>query len=251
MCRLGGHSKAAKLCLPCSVMGAKMDQENSMDAAKTLILNAALAHAAFDGWSDVTLQAAVTDSTVAAALGRALYPRGGVDLAVAYHLRGDMTMKTTLLATDLAAYRFRDRIALAVRLRLDAADKELVRRGTALFSLPNHAGEGVKLIWGTADAIWTSLGDTSTDLNWYTKRATLSAVYTATVIYWLGDHSEGQADTWAFLDRRIENVMQFEKTKAAVRENPLAKALLRGPMKILESIHAPKSVRDLPGHSDT
>jgi ubiquinone biosynthesis protein COQ9 len=251
MCRLGGHSKAAKLCLPCSVKGKKMDQENTMDAAKTLILNAALPHAAFDGWSEVTLTAAVTDSGVAAALGRALYPRGGVDLAVAYHLRGDLAMKAALSATDLTAYRFRDRVSLAVRLRLEAADKELVRRGSALFSLPNHAPEGVKLIWGTADAIWTALGDTSTDLNWYTKRATLSAVYTATVLFWLGDHSEGQADTWAFLDRRIENVMQFEKTKAALRENPLAKAVMRGPMKILESIHAPKSAQDLPSHSDT
>jgi ubiquinone biosynthesis protein COQ9 len=228
-----------------------MDQENSMDGAKTLILNAALPHAAFDGWSEVTLQAALADSGVAPALGRALYPRGGVDLAVAYHLRGDLAMKAAISATDLAAYRFRDRIALAVKLRLEAADKELVRRGSALFSLPNHAGEGVKLIWGTADAIWTALGDTSTDLNWYTKRATLSAVYTATVIYWLGDLSEDHAETWAFLDRRIENVMQFEKTKAALRDNPLAKALLRGPMKILESIHAPQGAQDLPGHSDT
>lgn len=251
MCRLGGHSKAAMLCLPCSVMGAKMDHENSMDAAKTLILNASLAHAAFDGWSDITLQAAVTDSGVAVGLGRALYPRGGVDLAVAYHQRGDQAMKAALSATDMTAYRFRDRIALAVRLRLEAADKELVRRGSALFSLPGHAPEGVKLIWGTADAIWTALGDTSTDLNWYTKRATLSAVYTATVLFWLGDHSEANADTWAFLDRRIENVMQIEKTKAAVRDNPLAMALLRGPMKILESIHAPKSVQDLPGHNES
>jgi len=251
MCRLAAHSKAAMLCLPCSVMGVKMDHENSMDAAKSLILSAALPHAAFDGWSEVTLQAAVADSGVAAALGRAIYPRGGIDLATAYHQRGDTAMKTALSAMDLTAYRFRDRIALAIRLRLEAADKELVRRGSTLFSLPSHAPEGVKLIWGTADAIWSSLGDTSTDLNWYTKRASLSAVYTATVLFWLGDHSEGNTDTWAFLDRRIENVMQFEKTKAALRENPLAKAILAGPMKILESIHAPKGVQDLPGHSDS
>jgi ubiquinone biosynthesis protein COQ9 len=93
------------------------------------------------------------------------------------------------------------------------------------------------------------LGDSSRDLNWYTKRATLSAVYAATVLFWLGDTSEGDADTWAFLDRRIDNVMQIEKAKAGLRDNPLGKALLRGPLKILERVHAPEQRNDLPGHN--
>lgn len=227
-----------------------MEPENSLDAAKSLILAAALPHAAFDGWSETTLAAALADSGVAPALGRALYPRGGVDLAVAYHHSGDAAMKTALATTDLAALRYRDRVALAIKLRLQTADKELVRRGSALFSLPQHAAEGAKLIWGSADVIWTALGDSSQDLNWYSKRATLSAVYSATVLFWLGDHSEDNADTWAFLDRRIENVMQFEKTKAALQANPLAKALLAGPLKILDRIRAPHSRTDLPGHSE-
>lgn len=227
-----------------------MEPENSIDSAKALILAAALPHAAFDGWSETTLAAALADSGVAPALGRALYPRGGVDLAVAYHRSGDAAMKTALAATDLAALRYRDRVALAIRLRLQTADKELVRRGSTLFSLPQHAPEGVKLIWATADAIWTALGDSSQDLNWYSKRATLSAVYSATVLFWLGDHSEDNADTWAFLDRRIENVMQFEKTKAALQANPLAKALMAGPLKILDRIRAPHGSTDLPGHSE-
>lgn len=227
-----------------------MEPENRIDAAKSLVLAAALPHAAFDGWSETTLAAALADSGVAPALGRALYPRGGVDLAVAYHRSGDGAMKTALAATDLAALRYRDRVALAIKLRLQTADKELVRRGSTLFSLPQHAPEGAKLIWETADAIWTALGDSSQDLNWYSKRATLSAVYAATVLFWLGDHSEDNADTWAFLDRRIENVMQFEKTKTALQANPLAKALLAGPLKSLDRIRAPRRKTDLPGHSE-
>ncbi len=156
-------------------------------------------------------------------------------------------MRDALAATDLTPLRFRDRIALAVKLRLHEADRELVRRGSALFALPNHAAEGTKAIWGTADAIWTALGDTSTDINWYTKRASLSAVYGATVLFWLGDDSPGHQATWDFLDRRIENVMSFEKTKARFRENPLGKALLAGPLKILERVHAPQRPQDLPG----
>ena len=226
-----------------------MDPENSMDAAKSLILQAALPHAAFDGWSETTLLAAQADSGVAPALTRALFPRGGIDLAVAYHQQGDRAMAEALAATDLTALRYTDRVALAVKLRLTGADKELVRRGTTLFSLPHHAPEGAKLIWSTADAIWTALGDTSTDINWYSKRATLAAVYSATVLFWLGDQSDDNADTWAFLDRRLGNVMQFEKTKAALANNPVAKALFSGPGKLLSRITAPAARHDLPGQT--
>ena len=227
-----------------------MDQENSMERAKDRILDAAVGHAPFDGWSEPTLRAAIIDSGVAPALARALFPRGGVDLAIAYHQRGDAALRAAYAATDLAALRIRDRITLAVRLRLQAADKELVRRGAALFSLPSHAVEGAGLIWATADAVWETLGDTSRDVNWYTKRATLSAVYGATVLFWLGDTSDGDQATWAFLDRRIENVMQIEKAKASVRGNRFAQAVLAGPMKLLLRIHAPKGLGDLPGQSN-
>ena len=227
-----------------------MEQENSTESAKSRVLAAALPHATFDGWSQATLQAALTDSNVAPALGKALFPRGGIDLAVAYHQAGDQAMRDALAAQDLSALRYTARVALAIRLRLQAADRELVRRGTALFSLPQHAPEGARLVWGTADAIWSALGDSSRDINWYTKRATLSAVYGATVLFWLGDQSEDSADTWAFLDRRLANVTQFEKTKAAIRDNPLAKTLLKGPLGLLDRLQAPKSDADLPGHSD-
>ena len=217
------------------------------DDIKDKVLEAALIHVPFDGWSDRTLAAAAAEAGVDATLARALFPRGGVDLALAYHARGDAEMAARLAAMDLSALRYRDRIAAAVRARLEIADQELVRRGTTLFSLPQHAGDGARAIWGTADRIWTTLGDTSTDVNWYTKRATLSAVYGSTVLYWLGDTSPGQQATWDFLDRRIDGVMQFEKLKAKVRENPLGKALMAGPVKLLESIRAPRLRDNLPG----
>lgn len=217
------------------------------DDMKAQVLDAALAHVPFDGWSERTLKAAIADAGVPAAVAGSLFPRGGVDLALAYHARGDAEMVARLAASDLTSLRFRDRIALAVRTRLDLADRELVRRGTTLFSLPTHAADGARAIWGTADRIWTALGDSSQDLNWYTKRATLSGVYGATVLYWLGDESSDRQATWDFLDRRIDQVMQFEKLKASFRENPLGKAWMAGPGKLLESIRAPKMPKDLPG----
>lgn len=218
-----------------------------MEDAKDRVLDAALAHVPFDGWSDRTLRAAAAEAGVEAGLARALFPRGGVDLALAFHARGDAAMTRRLAETDLTALRFRDRIAKAVRLRLEDADQELVRRGTTLFSLPQHAAAGARAIWGTADLIWTALGDTSQDLNWYTKRATLSAVYGSTVLYWLGDTLPGHQATWEFLDRRIDGVMQIEKLKAGFKENPLGKAMMAGPGKVLERIRAPKLPDNLPG----
>lgn len=224
-----------------------MTQDDTVQAAKARILAAALPHVPFDGWSETTLAAAIAESGEAPGLARALFPRGGIDLALAYHRAGDQAMLDRLAETDLSALRFRDRIALAVRFRLEAADRELVRRGSTLLALPAHAAEGTRALWGTADAIWQALGDRSRDVNWYTKRATLSAVYAATVLFWLGDDSEGAEATWAFLNRRIENVMQFEAAKARFRENPFGKALLNGPLKVLEKIHAPNGAQDLPG----
>lgn len=224
-----------------------MAAEMNPDTALKALVEAALPHVVFDGWSNATLNAAIAESGVAPGLAHALLPRGGVDLALAFHRIGDGQMTAALAATDLTALRFRERVILGVRLRLEAANREAVRRGTALFALPHHAGDGAKAIWGTADAIWQALGDTSRDVNWYSKRATLSAVYGATVLYWLGDETDGQSATWEFLARRIENVMAFEKVKAGFRDNPIGKALLAGPLKILAKIHAPEPANDLPG----
>ncbi len=212
------------------------------------LLDAALTHAVFDGWSDRTLAAARAECGMTEAEAKAIFPRGAVDMALAYHRRGDLRMVTLLEAEDLSTMRFRDRIGHAVRLRLELADKDLVRRGLSLLALPHYAGDGARALWNTADLIWTTLGDTSRDINWYTKRASLSAVYSSTVLFWLGDTSEGNAATWAFLDRRIDNVMQFEKAKAKFRDSKLADAFLKGPGRILETIRAPGEGReDYPG----
>jgi ubiquinone biosynthesis protein COQ9 len=218
-----------------------------METQRDLVLEAALQHVPFDGWSDRTLRSALAEAGLAEGLGRSLFPRGGIDLALAYHARGDARMASQLAAEDLTSLRYRDRIARAVRVRLELSDQELVRRGTTLFSLPQHAPDGARAIWATADRIWSALGDTSQDVNWYTKRATLSAVYGTTVLYWLGDSSSDHHATWEFLDRRIDGVMQVEKMKAGFRDTAFGKAFLAGPGKVLESIRAPRLPDDLPG----
>ena len=224
-------------------------QENEDMQAQ--LLAAALPHVAFDGWSETSLKAACQDLSITRQMAALACPRGAIDLAIRFHHDGDEAMQVVLQKTDINAMKIREKITFSVRARLDASrDKEAVRRGATLMALPQHAAEGAGLVWGTCDRIWSAIGDSSADVNWYTKRLTLSSVYSATVLYWLGDNSPNHQDTWTFLDRRIENVMQFEKFKAQVNANPLAKQLLAGPNWLLSKIKAPSGVPtvDLPGN---
>lgn len=224
-------------------------QENEDMQAQ--LLAAALPHVAFDGWSETSLRAACQDLSITRQMAALACPRGAIDLAIRFHHDGDEAMQVVLQKTDINAMKIREKITFSVRARLDAIrDKEAVRRGATLMALPQHAAEGAGLVWGTCDQIWAGIGDSSADVNWYTKRLTLSSVYSATVLYWLGDNSPNHQDTWTFLDRRIENVMQFEKFKAQVNANPLAKQLLAGPNWLLSKIKAPSGVPtvDLPGN---
>ncbi len=225
--------------------------DDRLIATRRTVLAAALKHVAFDGWSDRTLAAAVRDSGADPALARAAFPRGGVDLALAFHYDRDAALAKDLGSAALDGLRFRDRIAYAVvhRLELVEPDREAVRRGVALFALPNHAADGARAVWHTADTIWTALKDPSRDFAWYSKRTTLSAVYSAAVLFWLGDGSPGASATRDFVGRRIDDVMKIEEIKGKVRANPLAAALLKGPQALLGRVRAPAGARaaDLPG----
>ena len=221
-----------------------------LNELKQKLLDAALPNVAFDGWSDKSFAAAVATVDVSKDEARLACPRGAVDLAVAYHARGDAMMLKRLAAEDLDGLKFREKVSAAVRIRLEVIeDKEAVRRAATLFALPHHAGDSARLVWQTSDHIWTALGDTSDDYNWYTKRATLSGVWAATVLYWLGDDSSDMQNTIAFIDRRIADVMQVEKMKSSVRSAPVIGPLARAAENALSRIKVPSREprSDLPG----
>ena len=213
--------------------------------ARGRLLDAALPHVAFDGWTEATLRAAVTETGTDRELARLAFPRGGIDMALAFHRRADAKLAEALDRADLGTMRVRDRVAFCVRKRIElvAEHREAVRRGASLIALPQNAPEGMRALWETADLIWNRCGDTATDYNWYTKRMILASVISATKLYWLGDQSTDFVSTWAFLDRRLDDVMQFEKTKAAFEKNPLARAMMWGPARVLGMIRSPGTRR--------
>ena len=206
------------------------------------LLDAALTHVPFEGMNEAALRAGAADIGMAPAMVAVHFPQGGAALAAAYHRRADAQLRDWLAATPPDG-RLRDRMTQAIWHRLTLVDPDLVRAGAATLALPQNAALGARLIWESADIIWNGLGDHAEDANWYTKRATLSAVISATVLFWLGDESAMRADTRAFLDRRIEGVMRFESVKARLRRLPGATRL--GDM-AFGWIRAPRN-RNLPG----
>ena len=185
------------------------------------LLNAVLAHVPFDGWTSKAVENGASDLGVSNAMAELSFPRGATEM-LEVHLNNANDILAEKLATlDLPSMKIRDRITLAVRTRLEQSneDREVVRRGLFTLALPQNLALGSKALWNSADTMWRAAGDTSTDHNWYTKRATLSAVYSAVLLFWLNDESDGYEDTWAFLDRRIEDVMKIETAKYKLRQS--------------------------------
>lgn len=218
-------------------------KNDTLDVARMRgdLLAAITPHVPFDGWSEPAFRQAVADLGVDPGVARLVCPRGALDLAVAYHRAADREAARLIAAAEWPDMKFRDKIAAAVRMRLELVDPELVRRAASLFALPQHAATGAKLMWESADMVWTALGDASRDYNWYSKRLTLSGVISGTVLFWMGDESEGRAESWAFLDRRIGEVMQIEKIKGKLTGLP-------GVAGLLSRIRAPEP-RPMPGRT--
>lgn len=190
--------------------------EKTPDELRPAILDAVLAHVPFDGWSEVAIRRAAQDLGIERGIIDLAYPGGALDLIAAFSDRADAAITRNLAAHNLAALKVRERITLAVRTRIEANSqyRDAAQRAVTFLALPQNTSAAAKMVWRSADAIWRAVGDRSVDYNFYSKRAVLGAVFSATVFYWLNDESDGSADTWAFLDRRIEDVMSFEKAKA-------------------------------------
>jgi len=200
----------------------RMDAPRTTDldpdsAVRDRLAEAVAAEAAFSGWSLTALRTAARHIGADSDAER-LFPGGPVDVLAYLSERADQRTVAELENAGVTTLRIRERIKLAVRLRIEntVGGKESVRRGLALLALPFNGPLALKLLYRTVDAIWYAAGDTSTDFNFYTKRATLAGVFSSTLLYWLNDRSENNEATWSFLDRRIDDVMRFEKWKSEV-----------------------------------
>jgi len=191
-------------------------QDRTLDELRLALAPEIAAAAVFDGWTDNALMEAAALAGVQPALARLAFRGGAMDMVAAWIASIDARMQSAYAGGALDSLKIRDKIRTLVLFRLDATagQKEALRRALAIMALPTNVPRALRTAWSSADAMWRLAGDVATDYNHYTKRAMLAGIYSATLAVFIEDDSEEHAQTRAFLDRRIDDVMRFEKAKA-------------------------------------
>ncbi len=171
-------------------------------------LDALLPNVPFDGWTVAALRrAAGRDADL-------LFPGGAADMVEAFCDLADRRMEAAAAERGLPGrLPARVRAAIALRLEQNRPHREAVRRALSVMALPRNAPMTARTLARTVDAIWHAAGDRSADFSWYTKRAILASVYGATLLYWLRDSGIDDADTLAFLDRRLAGVGRIGRVR--------------------------------------
>ena len=184
-------------------------------AERDAVVDSVLAHVPFDGWTPLALQRALAETGLHMDDAPLLFPGGPTDLIAVYCDLADRRMAEDAVALDLPSRRLTDRVRTIIALRLARArpHKEAVRRALSVLALPQNAAAAAACTARTMDAIWHTAGDGSADFSWYTKRASLAAIYSATLLFWLRDTSVDDAATLAFLDRRLEDLARLGKLR--------------------------------------
>lgn len=202
-----------------TIMHTALPEDPTLDEIRAALIADVATNAAFDGWGPAAVATAAEMQGIDSDLARLAFNDGAVAMIDAWFAHIDAEMARLLPPETLAAMKIRQRITALVETRLEivAPDRESLRRALAILTMPQNLPRAARLGWRAADAMWRLAGDTATDFNHYTKRMTLSAVYASTMAVFLDDESEDHADTRAFLARRIDNVMQFEKVKAQAK----------------------------------
>lgn len=190
--------------------------DSTLDEIRAALASEIAANAAFDGWGDAARDMAADAAEVDRGVAKLAYPGGAVDMIDAWFAQIDRAMIAAVPAKQLSAMKIRAKIAALVEARIDAVapNREALRRAFAILAMPQNIAAAARLGWRTVDLMWRLAGDTATDYNHYTKRGILLGVYGATMTVLLDDESDGLTDTRAFLQRRIDGIMRFEKTKA-------------------------------------
>ena len=185
-------------------------------------------NAVFDGWSEAAVNSAAGQLGIDPAQARLAFPKDAAHMVEAWIEGVDAAMAAHFGPERVATMKVRDRIRSMIWFRIEAMApaREAVRKALAILAMPQNVPLALRIGWRSADLMWRLAGDTATDYNHYTKRLTLSGVYTTTLLAWLDDDSEGFADTGAFLDRRLADVMKFEKWKAEWRGNAIRRPSL-------------------------
>ena len=193
-----------------------MESPSPLEKLRRQLALAVGENAVFDGWTKSAVDSAAGQLGTDPVQARLAMPKTQAGMIDTYIQEVDRALEAWFTPKRLEKLKIREKIRGLIwrRLEIMGPAREAIRRGLAILAMPQNLPLALRISWRSADLMWRIAGDTSTDFNHYTKRMTLGAVYGSTLLVWLNDQSEGWADTAAFLDRRIDDVMKFEKLKA-------------------------------------
>ena len=196
-----------------------MESPSPLEKLRRRLALAVGENAVFDGWTRAAVDSAAGQLGIDAVQARLAMPKTQAGMIDVYIQEVDRALEAWFTPRRLATMKIREKIRSLIwhRLEIMGPAREAVRRALAILAMPHNLPLALRISWRSADLMWRIAGDTSADFNHYTKRMTLGAVYSATLLVWLDDQSEGWTETAAFLDRRIDDVMRFEKFKAEWR----------------------------------
>lgn len=193
----------------------------TLDEVRAALAPIIARNAAFDGWSKAALEMAASQAEINPVIATLAFDGGPMTMIDAWFAHIDAAMLAACPPETLAAIKIREKITSLVEARLAAmeSDRESLRRALSILAMPQNMARAAQLGWRAADHMWRAAGDTSVDYNYYTKRSILGGIYAASLLVFVNDESDNHAETSAFLARRIEGIMRFEKAKARFTRN--------------------------------
>jgi ubiquinone biosynthesis protein COQ9 len=201
-------------------MTTGLPDDPTLDELRTALAPGVARNAAFDGWRPAAVINAAAELGIDPDIAQLAFADDAVIMIDAWFAHIDAELARQCSPEQLATMKIRERITrlLETRFAIIAPDREAQRRALSILAMPQNAVRAAKLGWRAVDQMWRLAGDTATDYNHYTKRLSLGAVYASSVVVFVDDDSEDFEDTRAFIARRIDNVMQFEKVKAQAKK---------------------------------
>lgn len=195
--------------------------DHTLDEVRAALAPLIARNAAFDGWSIAAVEMAAAQRDVDPVIAALAFDGGAMSMIDAWFAHIDAEMLRACPPERLSPLKIREKISALVEARLHAIerDREALRRALSILAMPQNMARATQLGWRAADHMWRAAGDTSVDYNYYTKRTILGGIYAATLLVFINDDSDKHADTRAFLARRIEEIMRFEKAKAGLTRN--------------------------------
>jgi ubiquinone biosynthesis protein COQ9 len=187
------------------------------------LIRAMLTHVPFDGWTweameqgaiDISFEKKKTSSS-RIEIFKNLFKNGSIDFIDVFSEMIDLEVKQNYNLIDPKPERVPEKIKKMIMIRLNLCQKykEAVRSSIALTAIPTNAKTSVNILYRTCNSMWRLAGDKSTDFSFYTRRISLAAVYTSTLLFWLNDKSNYNVETEFFLDRRLKDVSKISSFK--------------------------------------